>query len=233
MVGPLIQIQDLVKEYGAGENVTPVLRGLNLAIQPGDFVAIMGPSGSGKSTLMHILGLLDRGSRGRYLLEGQPVERLTEDQAAHLRNRKMAFIFQSFNLLSRTSALENVELPLVYRGLPARRRRELAQVALEQVGLGHRLRNLPNQLSGGEQQRVAIARALVGDPQIIFADEPTGNLDTKNSLEIMDILKRLNEAGRTVVLVTHEDEIAKYAHRIIRLRDGVIEADILTNQPST
>lgn len=223
----LVTLIDLDKSYGSGSAETPVLRGLNLSVDRGEFVAIMGPSGSGKSTLMHILGLLDRPTRGAYYLAGERVDSLSENALAALRNRKMGFVFQSFNLLPRTSALENVELPLVYAGIPARERRARATRALEQVGLAHRLRNAPSQLSGGEQQRVAIARALIGGPEVIFADEPTGNLDTKNSQELMEVFKRLNNEGRTIVLVTHEDDIARFAKRIIRLKDGVVVNDEL------
>lgn len=221
----LVQLTDLDKSYGSGSTETPVLRHLNLSIDRGEFVAIMGPSGSGKSTLMHILGLLDRPTGGSYYLAGEQVDSLSEDALAALRNRKMGFVFQSFNLLPRTSALENVELPLVYAGVSARERRIKATEALNRIGLAHRIHNAPNQLSGGEQQRVAIARALVCDPEIVFADEPTGNLDTKNSWEIMEVFKQLNQEGKTIILVTHEDDIAKFAKRIIRLKDGVVVKD--------
>ena len=220
-----IQLQGLSKKYGQGSYEMFALADFSLSIKSGDFVAIMGPSGSGKSTLMHILGLLDRPTSGEYILENQPVNNLTENKLANLRNQKMGFIFQSFNLLPRTSALDNVQLPLLYRNISSRQRRELAMQALKQVGLASKANSAPNQLSGGEQQRVAVARALAPDPQIIFADEPTGNLDTKNSVEIMNILSNLNKSGKTVILVTHEEDIAKFAKRTIKLRDGKLESD--------
>lgn len=226
MAAPLISTRDIHKIYGSGSAATEVLKGISLDISPGEFVAIMGPSGSGKSTLMHILGLLDRPTVGTYQLAGEQVDRLTEDQLANLRNQKLGFVFQAFNLLARTSALDNVTLPLAYsRDLSYQQREQRATAALAAVGLAHRLFNLPSQLSGGEQQRVAIARALVNDPQIIFADEPTGNLDTKSSLEIMAILQQLNQQGRTVVVVTHEPHVAQFARRVINLRDGLIISD--------
>lgn len=234
MPSALVTICDLRKVYGNGSGTTTeVLKGINLEIQSGEFIAIMGPSGSGKSTLMHILGLLDRPTSGVYELTGERVDTLCEDRLAELRNLKLGFVFQAFNLLARTSALENVALPLVYnRNFSALTRKAAAEAALNAVGLRERYKSLPNQLSGGEQQRVAIARALVGNPQIIFADEPTGNLDTKNSIEIMQILRQLNLSGRTVVLVTHESDIAKFAHRIITMRDGLIVSDEINSQPT-
>lgn len=225
---PLVSIQHVSKVYESGDVKTEVLKDLNFEIVKGEFIAIMGHSGSGKSTLMHTLGILDRPSSGTYLLEGEKVNNLTDNQLAELRNRKMGFVFQSFNLLPRTSTLENVELPLIYSNMSAHQRRELTKQALTQVGLSHRLSHAPNQLSGGEQQRVAIARALVGNPDIIFADEPTGNLDTKNSLEIMKILAQLNREGKTIILVTHEDTVANFANRIIKLQDGEIISDQIT-----
>jgi putative ABC transport system ATP-binding protein len=227
---PIIKTSGIRKLYGQKDTATEVLSGINLTIYPGEFVAIMGPSGSGKSTLMHILGLLDRPTSGSYELNGESVERLTENQLASLRNQKLGFVFQAFNLLARTSALDNVVLPLVYNRQAGRDRIRKATQALQAVGLGHRLNNAPSQLSGGEQQRVAVARALVNDPQLIFADEPTGNLDTKSSIEVMEIIKALNDQGKTVVLVTHENEIAKYAKRIIVIRDGAIISDQINNK---
>jgi len=228
-----IQLQGLFKKYGQGSYETWALSDINLNISSGDFIAIMGPSGSGKSTLMHILGLLDRPTSGQYILEGKRADHLTENQLAFLRNQKMGFVFQLFNLLPRTSVLENVQLPLLYRNMPVNERYRLAAKALEQVGILHKAKSTPNQLSGGEQQRVAIARALAPNPQIIFADEPTGNLDTKNSLEIMNILTRLNKEGKTIILVTHEEEIAEFANRVIRLRDGKLESDVIIHKQST
>jgi len=229
----LVNVRDLRKTYGLGSAYTEVLKGLNLTIAAGEFVAIMGPSGSGKSTLMHILGLLDRPTSGVYELGDLLVASLPEDRLAELRNLKLGFVFQAFNLLPRTSSWENVALPLVYnRNFSTAERKIAAEQALQAVGLQERYKSLPNQLSGGEQQRVAIARALVGNPQIIFADEPTGNLDTKNSIEIMQILRQLNATGRTVILVTHEPDIAKFAHRIITMRDGVIVNDEINPHPT-
>lgn len=227
----LVNVQNLRKAYGGGIAQTEVLKGINLNIQAGEFVAIMGPSGSGKSTLMHILGLLDKPTSGTYELDGVRVDSLSEDRLAELRNLKLGFVFQAFNLLARTSALENVELPLIYNNkFSASERRKVAEQALQSVDLSHRLKSLPSQLSGGEQQRVAIARALVSNPQIIFADEPTGNLDTKTSLEIMEILKTLHQQGKTIILVTHEKDIAAYAERIIAVRDGLIINDQITGK---
>ena len=222
---PLIQIKDLVKVYRLGDYEIHALRGIDLSIDRGEFVAIMGPSGSGKSTLMHILGCLDRPTSGKYLLEGSDISSLDRNNRAEIRNKKIGFVFQSFNLLSRTSALENVELPLLYNGSSARDNIERARKALAQVGLEDRGNSYPNQLSGGQQQRVAIARALVNDPTIILADEPTGNLDTRTSIEVMDIFQSLNRNGITVVIITHEADIASYTKRNIAFRDGKIVKD--------
>jgi putative ABC transport system ATP-binding protein len=219
----MIRLEGVVKSYRIGEAEVRALDGVDLTIEEGDFVAIMGPSGSGKSTLMHILGCLDVPTTGRYVLDGVDVSALSDDELADIRNSKIGLVFQSFNLLPRTTALANVELPLRYGRQQARRARAL--LALEQVGLGELVLHLPSQLSGGQQQRVAIARALVTDPAMLLADEPTGNLDTAASHEIAGMLVGLNEAGRTIVLITHEEEIAAFAQRVVRLRDGRIVSD--------
>lgn len=225
-MGPLIEVKDLVKIYGMGEVEVQALRGISLSIEQGEFVAIMGASGSGKSTFMNILGFLDRPTRGQYLLEGMSGERLSKDELAEIRNRKIGFIFQGFNLLSRTSTLENVELPLIYSGVPSSKRKEMAKKAVSAVGLEGRENHFPNQLSGGQQQRVAIARALVNEPAILLADEPTGNLDSKTSEEIMAIFQRLNrDLGITIIMVTHEADIASYARRRIHFKDGLVILD--------
>ncbi len=222
----LIELKKICKSYPLDGFSMQILKDINLTIDKGEFVAIMGPSGSGKSTLMNILGCLDKPSSGHYLLDGMNVEKLSSDELAEIRNRKIGFVFQGFNLLSRTSALENVELPMVYAGIPSKIREERAAAALKKVGLEKRMGHQPNQLSGGQQQRVAIARSLVNDAPIIFADEPTGNLDTKTSIEVMDLFTKLNEElNRTIILVTHEEDIARYAHRIIRIVDGEIHSD--------
>jgi len=224
----LISVHDLHKTYRMGDIEVPALRGINLAIARGEFVAIMGASGSGKSTLMNILGCLDRPTNGSYFLEGQEVGALSPDAWAQIRNRKIGFVFQSFNLLARTSALENVELPLMYNGHGVRDRAQRAREALTLVGLGERLDHTPNQLSGGQQQRVAIARALINHPALILADEPTGNLDSQTSEEIMELLRNLNREGLTVILVTHEPDIAAHTDRQIHFKDGKIVVDHLT-----
>lgn len=220
---PLIEVKDLKKEFISGHLVTKVLRGLTFAIEQREFVAIMGPSGSGKSTLMHILGFLDTLSSGQYYFEGMDVSEFSDNELAKMRNKKIGFIFQSFYLLPKISVLENVKLPLVYNG--AKDKISVAKKALQAVGLSHRLDYFPNQLSGGEQQRVAIARALVNNPAIVFADEPTGNLDSKSGLQIMSILQKLNNEGKTVILVTHETYTSQHAKRIITIRDGLIVSD--------
>ena len=222
----LIDVKNIKKSYLVGDMNLNILKGINLSVEAGEFVAIMGPSGSGKSTLMNILGCLDIPSSGKYLLDGIDVSKMKPDQLAEIRNKKIGFVFQGFNLLSRTSALENVELPMVYAGVPAEERFLRAKKALEKVGLKERIDHLPNQLSGGQQQRVAIARAVVNDAPIIFADEPTGNLDTKMSIEIMKLFTKLNdETGKTIILVTHEEDIALYSKRIIKVVDGEIQSD--------
>jgi len=228
---PLILTDHLVKIYNLGDFDIHALRGINLSVQQKEFVAIMGPSGSGKSTLMHILGCLDRPTKGRYLLEGEDVSSLDRNSLAAIRNKKIGFVFQVFNLLSRTSALENVELPLLYNGTPAKDRIQRAKKALAMVALEGREHSRPNQLSGGQQQRVAMARALINDPAIIMADEPTGNLDTRTSIEIMGILQSLNRSGITIILITHEKDIAAYAKRNIAFRDGKIVRDELLPNP--
>jgi len=222
---PLIQIDDVAKVYQMGDVEVRALRGVTLKVQQGEFVAIMGASGSGKSTLMNIIGCLDRPTKGRYLLEGHEVSNLSRDELARIRNRTIGFVFQSFNLLSRTTALENVELPLVYAGLSRRERHKRAAEALERVGLGDRIEHHPNQLSGGQQQRVAIARALVSQPKLILGDEPTGNLDSRTSVEVMSLLQDLGRSGITVLLVTHEADIARYASRAITVKDGLVLVD--------
>lgn len=220
---PVIQIEKLYKHYTLGKQVIPVLRGLDLVINRNEYVALMGPSGSGKSTLMNILGCLDTPTAGKYILNGNLVSAIRDNELAAIRNKEIGFVFQQFNLLPRLSALENVALPLVYAGVSKKDREERAREVLKKVNLGDRWHHKPNELSGGQCQRVAIARALVNNPSMILADEPTGNLDTKTSLEIMDIFKSIHQSGNTVILVTHEEDIAKFAHRVIRLRDGLVE----------
>jgi putative ABC transport system ATP-binding protein len=229
--GRLIQIDHLAKTYMLGEVEVHALRGVTLEIRRGEFVAIMGASGSGKSTFMNILGCLDKPTKGSYVLDGIDVSGLTRDELARIRNNKLGFVFQGFNLLSRTSAIENVELPLLYGSSSIRDREERAVKALNMVGLGDRVHHYPNQLSGGQQQRVAIARALVNDPSIVLADEPTGNLDSRTSVEVMGIFQELNEKGITIILVTHEPDIAQFAKRHIIFRDGKIKSDRLNSAP--
>jgi putative ABC transport system ATP-binding protein len=226
---PVISVRNLVKSYTVGEVVVRALRGADLDVEKGEFVAVTGPSGSGKSTLMHILGCLDRPTSGQYILDGKDVSRMSKDELAMVRNLKIGFVFQGFNLLSRTTALDNVELPLLYNGAAKIRlseRHKRAMAALTAVGLGQRYHHYPNQLSGGQQQRVAIARSLINEPSIILADEPTGNLDTRTSIEVMGIFQRLNiERGITIILITHEMDIAEYGTRLVRFRDGKIQID--------
>jgi putative ABC transport system ATP-binding protein len=221
----LLELDAVTKTYHLGDVPVQVLHGVSLRVESGDSVAVMGASGSGKSTLMNILGCLDRPSSGRYLLDGRDVSRLNRGDLAEVRNRTIGFVFQNFNLLSRTSALENVELPLIYAGVGTRERARRAKTALEKVGLADRLDHHPSQLSGGQQQRVAIARALVTSPKLILADEPTGNLDSRTSVEIMALFQELGDSGITVVLVTHESDIASYARRVIVLKDGLVQSD--------
>lgn len=225
---PLIELRGLTKTYGRGDAAFKALRGVDLSITAGEFVAVMGPSGSGKSTLMNLLGCLDTPTSGSYRFQGIAVEGLGTDQLSLLRRHALGFIFQGFNLLARTSALENVELPLLYRGHTRKKRHELARAALASVGLEQKERNTPAELSGGQQQRVAIARAIVTSPGTLFADEPTGNLDSKTTTEIMELMTRLNaDRGITVIMVTHEDDVAAYAKRVVRVKDGLIETDTL------
>ena len=225
MKPPIIEIKEITRNFSLGSEVVYVLKGIDLSITQGDYVALMGPSGSGKSTLMNLLGCLDTPTSGSYILNGKDVSQMRDDELAGIRNKEIGFVFQTFNLLPRTTALDNVALPMVYAGYSKSERHERAREVLEQVGLGDRMDHHPNQLSGGQRQRVAVARALVNKPSIILADEPTGNLDTKTSVEIMQLFDAIHANGNTVILVTHEEDIAAHAHRIIRLRDGVIESD--------
>jgi putative ABC transport system ATP-binding protein len=222
----LIDTRDLWKTYVMGSEEIHALRGVSIQLERGEYVAIMGPSGSGKSTLMNLIGCLDTPTKGSYLLNGKQVGQMNDNELAQIRNEEIGFVFQTFNLLPRATALQNVELPLVYAGIAARDRRARAKAALEKVELGSRMSHRPNELSGGQRQRVAIARALVNNPSILLADEPTGNLDSKTGSEIMALFARLHEAGNTIVLVTHEADIAAFAHRTIHLRDGQVEKDV-------
>lgn len=222
---PVIHLENIYKNYFLGKQVVEVLKGISLQVNPNEYVALMGPSGSGKSTLMNIIGCLDTPGTGTYLLNGHDVSRLTDNQLADIRNKAIGFIFQQFNLLPRLNALENVALPLVYAGISKKERTERAKEVLDKVGLTDRADHKPNELSGGQNQRVAIARALINDPAIILADEPTGNLDSSTSYEIMDLFDKIHAMGNTIVLVTHEHDIAKHAHRVIHLKDGKVELD--------
>ncbi len=226
----VIQIEGVTKEYKMGDEIVRALRGVDLSIYRNEYVAIMGPSGSGKSTMMNLLGCLDTPTSGKYEFNGKDVATMEDDELAEIRNKEIGFVFQTFNLLPRSSALQNVELPLVYAGISGEERRAKALSALQSVGLGDRVHHKPNELSGGQRQRVAIARALVNNPSIILADEPTGNLDTKTSIEIMNIFETLYEQGNTIIVVTHEEDIARHARRIVRLRDGLIESDRLISE---
>ncbi len=227
MANPLIKITNIKRDFPLGNEIVYVLKGIDLEINKGEYVALMGPSGSGKSTLMNILGCLDTPTSGTYILNGKHVSEMQDDELAGIRNKEIGFVFQTFNLMPRTTALDNVALPMVYAGHSKSERVERATEVLTQVGLNDRMDHKPNQLSGGQRQRVAVARALVNKPSIILADEPTGNLDSKTSVEIMNLFNEIHANGNTVILVTHEEDIAAYAHRIIRLRDGLIESDTI------
>ncbi len=221
----IIELHNISKIYEIGQIKVPALRGVQMDIEQGEYVAIMGPSGSGKSTLMNLIGCLDTPTEGQYRLAGEPVEEMTDNELADVRNRRIGFVFQTFNLLPRADAFHNVELPLIYAGISRAQRRERVEEALEKVGLADRMHHKPNELSGGQRQRVAVARALVNRPSILLADEPTGNLDSRTSYEIMELFGQLHQAGNTMVLVTHEEDIATYAHRVVRLLDGRISSD--------
>ncbi len=227
MANPLISIKKLTRDFQLGNETINVLKGIDLQINKGEYVALMGPSGSGKSTLMNLLGCLDTPTSGTYILNGNDVSKMHDDDLAEIRNKEIGFVFQTFNLLPRTTALDNVALPMIYAGYSKSERNERATEVLTQVNLSDRMDHQPNQLSGGQRQRVAIARALVNKPSIILADEPTGNLDSKTSIEIMNLFNDIHKNGNTVIVVTHEEDIAKYAHRVIRLKDGMIESDTL------
>lgn len=227
----LIDIKNIKRDFVLGNEIVYVLKGIDLQINKGEYVALMGPSGSGKSTLMNLLGCLDTPTSGNYILNGKDVSKMIDDDLAEIRNKEIGFVFQTFNLLPRTTALDNVGLPMVYAGYPKSERNKRATEVLTQVNLADRMDHQPNQLSGGQRQRVAIARALVNKPSIILADEPTGNLDSKTSVEIMNLFNDIHKNGNTVIVVTHEEDIAKYAHRVIRLRDGMIESDTVNPNP--
>lgn len=226
MASSLINIKAIKRDFVLGSEIIYVLKGIDLQIEKGEYVALMGPSGSGKSTLMNILGCLDTATSGTYILNGKDVSKMHDDELADIRNTEIGFVFQTFNLMPRTTALDNVALPMVYAGYPKSERNKRAIEVLSQVGLADRMDHKPNELSGGQRQRVAVARALVNKPSIILADEPTGNLDSKTSTEIMNLFNEIHANGNTVILVTHEEEVAAYAHRVIRLRDGMIESDV-------
>jgi len=228
----IIETTDISKRYVMGSEVIDALKSVTISVNKGEYVAFMGPSGSGKSTLMNIIGCLDTPSTGRYILNGKDVSDMTESELAEIRNKEIGFVFQTFNLLPRMSSLDNVALPLIYAGLNKSDRTEQAMLSLKNVGLENRAGHKPNELSGGQRQRVAIARALVNDPSILLADEPTGNLDSKTSYEIMDLFDQLHAKGNTIVMVTHEEDIAHYAHRIVRLRDGLVESDTINPNPT-
>ena len=229
--GPIIELKDVRRIYKMGTQTVKALDGADIVIYPGEYVAIMGPSGSGKSTMMNIVGCLDVPSSGTYILNGQDVSDMDDDELADARNREIGFVFQTFNLLPRVNCLQNVELPLIYAGYPRSKRREMAEKALDNVGLADRMDHKPNELSGGQRQRVAVARALVNNPSILLADEPTGNLDSKTGIEIMHLFEALHVAGNTILVVTHEEEIAQHSRRIVRLRDGKIETDERVENP--
>jgi putative ABC transport system ATP-binding protein len=230
---PLITIKEIGRKYVIGSEIIHAIKSVSLTINKGEFVALMGPSGSGKSTLMNILGCLDTPTKGEYILNGINVSHMTDNDLAEVRNTEIGFVFQTFNLLPRNSALDNVALPLVYAGISKEKRNDRAKKALENVGLGNRTDHRPNELSGGQRQRVAVARALINDPSIILADEPTGNLDTKTSIEIMGLLEDIHAKGNTIILVTHEEDIAMHAHRIVRMRDGLVENDYVNDNVIT
>lgn len=232
MSNTVIKTSDISKIYQMGSETIRALKSVSIDIKQGEYVSFMGPSGSGKSTLMNMIGCLDTPSGGQYVLNGNDVSDMTENELAEIRNKEIGFVFQTFNLLPRASSLENVALPLIYAGYSKSEREEKALAALTGVGLGDRAHHKPNELSGGQRQRVAIARALVNDPSIILADEPTGNLDSKTSYDIMDLFAQLHDKGNTIIMVTHEDDIAQYSHRIVRLRDGLVETDVVNDNPT-